>query len=122
MATHSSVLAWRIPWTEAPGGLQSTGSQESDMTEEQNHLLAEVYLGGNAIQTHKEQGEKIHHGDHDFEWGSSSVTATTHGCVKSSLYQLQIGSCHLPLQRSNQLLLQLPTFNIPLKGAEGGEQ
>ena len=27
MATHCSTLAWRIPWTEAPGGLQSTGSQ-----------------------------------------------------------------------------------------------
>ena len=27
MATHSSVLPWRIPWTEEPGGLQSTGSQ-----------------------------------------------------------------------------------------------
>ena len=27
MATHSSLLAWRIPWTEEPGGLQSLGSQ-----------------------------------------------------------------------------------------------
>ena len=27
MATHSSILAWRIPWAEEPGGLQSTGSQ-----------------------------------------------------------------------------------------------
>ena len=27
MATHSSILAWRIPWTEEHGGLQSTGSQ-----------------------------------------------------------------------------------------------
>ena len=27
METHSSILAWRIPWTEVPGGLQSTGSQ-----------------------------------------------------------------------------------------------
>ena len=27
MATHSSILAWVIPWTEEPGGLQSTGSQ-----------------------------------------------------------------------------------------------
>ena len=27
MAIHSSVLAWRIPWTEEPGGLQSTGLQ-----------------------------------------------------------------------------------------------
>ena len=26
-ATHSSILAWRIPWTEEPGGLQSVGSQ-----------------------------------------------------------------------------------------------
>ena len=33
MATHSSILAWRTPWTEEPGGLQSTGSQESDTTE-----------------------------------------------------------------------------------------
>ena len=27
MATHSSTLAWKIPWTEEPGGLQSMGSQ-----------------------------------------------------------------------------------------------
>ena len=27
MATHSSILAWRTPWTEEPGGLQSIGSQ-----------------------------------------------------------------------------------------------
>ena len=27
MATHSSILAWRIPWAEEPGGLQSIGSQ-----------------------------------------------------------------------------------------------
>ena len=27
MATHSRILAWRIPWTEEPGGLQSMGSQ-----------------------------------------------------------------------------------------------
>ena len=28
MATHSSILAWRIPWTEEPGGLQSMGLQK----------------------------------------------------------------------------------------------
>ena len=33
MATHSSILSWRIPWTEELFGLQSMGSQESDMTE-----------------------------------------------------------------------------------------
>ena len=32
MATHSSIFAWIIPWTEEPGGLQSMGSQELDMT------------------------------------------------------------------------------------------
>ena len=32
MAAHSSILAWRIPWTEEPGGLQSMWSQESDVT------------------------------------------------------------------------------------------
>ena len=32
MATHSSIPAWKIPWTEEPGSLQSMGSQESDRT------------------------------------------------------------------------------------------
>ena len=32
MATHSRIHAWRIPWIEEPGGLQSMGLQESDMT------------------------------------------------------------------------------------------
>ena len=38
MVTHSSILAWRIPWTEDPGGLQSIGSQRirSDLA----HLLS----------------------------------------------------------------------------------
>ena len=33
MATHSSILAWRILWTEEPGGLQSMDHKESDMIE-----------------------------------------------------------------------------------------
>ena len=33
MATHSSILAWKMPRMEEPGGLQSIGSQESDTTE-----------------------------------------------------------------------------------------
>ena len=37
MATHSSILAWRIPWTEEPGGLQSIGSKESDISEVTQH-------------------------------------------------------------------------------------
>ena len=37
MATHSTILAWEIPWTEEPGGLQSMRLQESDMTERLNY-------------------------------------------------------------------------------------
>ena len=33
MATHLSILAWRIPWTEEPGGLQSMGGKELGTTE-----------------------------------------------------------------------------------------
>ena len=40
MATHSSVLAWRIPWTEEPGRLQSMGSQRVDTTERLTHTLS----------------------------------------------------------------------------------
>ena len=32
MAPHSSIIAWRISWAEDPGGVQSMGSQKSDMT------------------------------------------------------------------------------------------
>ena len=39
MATHSSILAWRIPWMEELGGLQSTGGKESDTTEQQHFHL-----------------------------------------------------------------------------------
>ena len=34
MATHSSALAWKIPWTEEPGKLQSMGRKELDTTEQ----------------------------------------------------------------------------------------
>ena len=37
MATHPSILAWKIPWTEEPDGLKSMGSQELDMTQPLNH-------------------------------------------------------------------------------------
>ena len=37
-AAHSSVLAWEIPWTEELGGLQSTGSKESDMAEHTHRI------------------------------------------------------------------------------------
>ena len=44
MATHSSILAWRIPWTEEFGGLQSTGRKESDTTERLHFLSLSLPL------------------------------------------------------------------------------
>ena len=40
MATHSSILAWRIPWTEEPGGLQSMGSERAghDLVTKQRNI------------------------------------------------------------------------------------
>ena len=37
MATHSSVLAWKVPWTEEPGCWSSWGCKESDLTEQLTH-------------------------------------------------------------------------------------
>ena len=40
MATNSSILAWRTPWTEETGGVQSMGLQESDTTERLNTTVS----------------------------------------------------------------------------------
>ena len=51
MATHSSILARRIPWTEEPGGLQSLwGPQESDVTEQLSTHSSS--LSGNRLPAH----------------------------------------------------------------------
>ena len=39
MATHSSILAWRIPWTEVPGGLSPWGQKELDTTEQLTFII-----------------------------------------------------------------------------------
>ena len=45
MATHSSILAWEIPWTEEPGGLQSMGvGEESDVTQQGNNSNNAIHL------------------------------------------------------------------------------
>ena len=44
MVTHSSILAWKIPWTEEPGGLLSTWLQRGDMTEQLTLSLLSVFL------------------------------------------------------------------------------
>ena len=68
MATHSSILAWRIPWTEELGGLQSTGRKESDTT------------------------ERLH-----FHWannGSKCARASVHMCKYKHIYVSTAGRCY----------------------------
>ena len=53
MAPHSSTFAWKIPWTEEPGGLQSTGSLELDTTERLDFHFSLSCIGegnGNPLQ------------------------------------------------------------------------
>ena len=53
MAPHSSTLAWEIPWTGEPGGLQSMGSQKSDTTERLHFHFSLSCIGegnGNPLQ------------------------------------------------------------------------
>ena len=70
MATNSSILAWRIPWTEEPGGLQSTGSQELDMTEATEHpRTSRKYL--------QVSNEKLRFGAETEEISSTKIFAET---------------------------------------------
>ena len=53
MAPHSSTLAWKIPWTEEPGRLQSMGHKELDTTERLHFLFSLSCIGegnGNPLQ------------------------------------------------------------------------
>ena len=72
MATHSSILAWRLPWTEEPGRLQSTGSQTvrhdgSDLSHMHTRGLKQGFLS---------QGEGLREGD--AVSGSSPVVSADH--------------------------------------------
>ena len=57
MATHSSILVWRMPWTEEPGGLQPMGRKESDMSEVTKHHLVLNYFC--VDKDFKSRGEKL---------------------------------------------------------------
>ena len=57
MATHSSILSWRIPWTEEPGGLQSVKWQESDNLATKQQVY---YFPGNKLMHPNEQHPQTH--------------------------------------------------------------
>ena len=53
MATHSSILTWRIPWAEEPGGLQSTGSQRVRGDRATQHSTAQEVLSCSTALSHR---------------------------------------------------------------------
>ena len=73
MATHSRILAWRIPWTEEPGGLQSTRGTGSDTTERrqagyicpvegllgQMVVLVSSFLAAKGVRCKRPEGEQV---------------------------------------------------------------
>ena len=73
MATHSSILAWRIPWTEELGGLQSTGRKELDTTERLHFHFRCCFLGGTSGKEPSCQCRKQE------TWGSISQTGRSPG-------------------------------------------
>ena len=58
MATHSSTLAWRIPWTEEPGGLQSMGSQSQTRLSVQTRTHTHRYPGNHGDEQEALQFDK----------------------------------------------------------------
>ena len=57
MATHSSNLAWKIPWTEEPGGLQSMGSQRVGHTERLHVRSAQILIWNTPCVNVKSESE-----------------------------------------------------------------
>ena len=73
MATHSSVLAWKITWTEEPGRLQSMGSKELDTTE-QLHIQYQMWgCGEPRLLLHYCWGCKVVHTHWNRKWQPTPV-------------------------------------------------
>ena len=85
MAPHSSTLAWKIPWMEEPGRLQSMGFQESDMTERLHfHFSLSCIGGGN--------GNPLQCSCLENSVDRGAWQATVHG-ITNSQRQLTLFSC-----------------------------
>ena len=95
MATHSSIFAWRIPWMEEPGGLQSTGSQRV------GHDWAESFITDMNILINISW----------FMW--THISLGFYLCVKLKTFQIflfHICSWEVHHQSISHFLLRYPTF------------
>ena len=112
MATHSSVLAWGVSWTEEPGGLQSTGPQrvghDSETTRPLHHpvlaLLWDSIILKRTVQTHRVVGCRLQVSSLSSAWGCMSV------CSLFSLQDFSILSS--PLPRLQRILVCTPSERI----------
>ena len=81
MATHSSVLAWRIPWTEEPGGLQSMGSQRVGYTlrtkQQQQNITQTVTASVLAMLFHSCASPAPQQSQHQWSRQSFPLSGTT---------------------------------------------
>ena len=95
MATHSSTFAWKIPWTEEPGRLQSTGSLESDTTERLHFHFSLSCIGegnGNPLQCSCLENPR----DGGAWWASVNGVAQSWTRLKQLSSSSSSSSCPLP--------------------------
>ena len=88
MATHSSILAWRIPWTEEPGGLQSMGSDTTERLMLLNCAAPWIGLKASAPahnQFNPEVGRHCHRINHLLHMAEPSLPAGHHLKLPGSL-------------------------------------
>ena len=100
MATHSSILAWEIPWLKESGRLQSMRSQEADVTERPNHHQWLDWEGGK------------------FPWNPDEETEAQRGgmsCLKSH----GLVGARLPLQGPSQGCMRLLHEKSPNRSSGG---
>ena len=115
MATHSSILVWRIPWTEEPGGLQSMGSQRVGRDWVTNTSGLEERL----LQTWCCHAAPVQPGKGGAASGAEgrpwSAARKTVGTDQSVPQHQQIGLCQQPrrLRRDHQAPERNPVCPIP---------
>ena len=86
MASHSSILAWRIPWTEEPGGLQSTGSQRVRHDWATQHSTARDFTHAYSESGNKQKNHSIAEIEVQIKQVSMSIKKTSLSLIYISIY------------------------------------
>ena len=118
MAFHSTILAWEIPWTEEPGGLQSMGSQESDMTERLSHQTTTKLCQqkqGSFFLAHQNSGSPVPSGKkEDFQpsalWSTSAFNTSRWSPDIAEYRQATLTGLWIPVYLSCFLICCIVSF------------